>query len=52
MQGKWKTLEIANETSELVEGRGDSGYFRVWMDGAIVNQMEGLKAPLTPPASQ
>jgi hypothetical protein len=52
MQGKWKTLEIANETSELIEGRGDSGYFRVWTDGAIVNQIEGLKAPLTPPASR
>ena len=28
MQGKWKKLEIAKETPEAMEGRGDSGYFR------------------------
>ena len=33
MQGKWKKLEIAKEMPEMVEGHGDSGYFRVWMDG-------------------
>jgi len=43
MEGKWKTLEIANETPERMEGRGDSGYFRMWMDGATVNQIEGWK---------
>ncbi len=46
MQGKWKKLEIAKEMPELVEGRGDSGYFRVWMEGATVNQMEGWKTPI------
>jgi hypothetical protein len=46
MQGKWKKLEIAKETPEAVEGRGDSGYFRIWMDGLTVNQIEGWKAPL------
>ena len=50
MQGKWKKLEIASETPDWVEGRGDSGYFRVWIDGAIVNQIEGWKTPI-PPAS-
>jgi hypothetical protein len=50
MQGKWKKLEIANEAPDRMEGRGDSGYFRVWMDGANVNQIEGWKTPI-PPAS-
>jgi hypothetical protein len=46
MHGKWKKLEIASETPGSVEGRGDSGYFRVWVDGATVNQLEGWKSPV------
>jgi hypothetical protein len=46
MRGKWKKLEIASETPERVEGRGDSGYFRVWVDGVTVNQIEGWKTPV------
>jgi len=46
MQGKWKKLEIANETPDRLEGRGDSGYFRVWVDGVTVNQIEGWKTPV------
>ncbi len=46
MQGKWKKLEVAKQTPELVEGRGDSGYFRVWIDGDMVNQIEGWKTPV------
>jgi hypothetical protein len=46
MQGKWKKLEIANETPDRVEGRGDSGYFRVWVDGVTVKQIEGWKTPV------
>jgi hypothetical protein len=48
MQGKWKTLEIARETPELLEGHGDSGYFRVWMNGMTVRQIEGWKTPIPP----
>ncbi len=46
MQGKWKTLDITRETPEMLEGRGDSGYFRVWMEGERVNQIEGWKSPV------
>jgi hypothetical protein len=46
MQGKWKKLEITSETPAMVEGLGDSGYFRVWMDGDTVNQIEGWKTPV------
>jgi hypothetical protein len=48
LQGKWKKLEIANETPQAVEGHGDSGYFRVWMEGEVVNQIEGWKTPIQP----
>jgi hypothetical protein len=44
MRGKWKKLEITSETPDRVEGRGDSGYFRVWVDGVKVNQLEGWKS--------
>ncbi len=46
MRGKWKRMEITSETSDRVEGRGGSGYFRVWVDGDAVNQIEGLKTPV------
>jgi hypothetical protein len=46
MQGKWKKLEITSETPDRLEGRGDSGYFRVWLDGVTVNQIEGWKTPV------
>jgi hypothetical protein len=46
MHGKWKNLEIAKETREQVAGRGDSGYFRVWLEGVTVNQIEGWQTPL------
>jgi hypothetical protein len=46
MQGKWKKLEPATETPDSWAGRGDSGYFRVWITGETVNQIEGWKTPL------
>jgi hypothetical protein len=46
MRGKWKKLEITSEAPGRVEGRGDSGYFRVWVDGVKVNQIEGWKSPV------
>jgi hypothetical protein len=51
MQGKWKKTEIGKETPALVEGHGDSGYFRVWIEGETVNQIEGWKTPI-PSAAQ
>ncbi len=46
MRGKWKNVEFTSETSDRVEGRGGSGYFRVWVDGDTVNQIEGWKTPV------
>ncbi|HTB18847.1 MAG TPA: hypothetical protein VK708_12060 [Bryobacteraceae bacterium] len=46
MQGKWKKFDVANETPEQMAGQGDSGYFRVWLDGMTVNQIEGWKTPI------
>jgi len=42
MKGKWKVFEITAETASSMEGRGDSGPFRVWIEGASVNHLEGL----------
>ncbi|HTW63059.1 MAG TPA: hypothetical protein VME17_00525 [Bryobacteraceae bacterium] len=44
MQGKWKKFEVTAESADRIEGRGDSGNFRVWVDGATVNQIEGLRS--------
>ncbi len=46
LHGKWKTLEIESETATAITGRGDSGYFRVSMEGAVVSHLEGLQSPL------
>lgn len=48
MKGKWKKLEIASHTPEEMYGQGDSGYFRVWVEGTTVNQIEGWKTPIQP----
>ena len=46
LRGKWKTLEIESDTASELAGRGDPGYFRLWLEGATVNQIEGWKSPL------
>jgi hypothetical protein len=46
LSGKWKMLEITAETPSSLEGRGDSGYFRVWREGSRVSHLEGWKSPL------
>ncbi len=42
MQGKWKTVEWESDTASKLEGRGDSGRFRLWIEGNTVRQLEGL----------
>jgi hypothetical protein len=46
LRGKWKTLEIQSQTASRVEGRGDTGFFRVWIDADTVRHLEGWKSPL------
>ena len=46
LRGKSKTLEISSDTASSLEGRADSGYFRVWLAGATVSHLEGWKSPL------
>ena len=46
LEGKWKKLEIASQTTAEITGHGDSGYFRTWKDGANVYHLEGLKSPV------
>ncbi|HYL73114.1 MAG TPA: hypothetical protein VEU96_02860 [Bryobacteraceae bacterium] len=42
MQGKWKTIQWESDTASKLEGRGDSGRFRLWIEGNTVRQLEGL----------
>jgi hypothetical protein len=42
MQGKWNSVTWDVDTATKLEGRGDSGRFRLWLDGNTVNQLEGL----------
>jgi hypothetical protein len=46
MQGKWKKMDLGKDTVDVMEGHGDSGYFRVWIAGEVVNQIEGWKTPV------
>jgi hypothetical protein len=46
LRGKWKAVEIDSESSSELAGHGDSGHFRIWIDGATVNQIEGYKSSL------
>jgi hypothetical protein len=46
LTGKWKTTTIEPETDSTLEGHSEAGYFRVWIDGATVNHLEGWASPL------
>ena len=46
LKGKWKVIEVTSDAPSSVEGRGDSGYFRVWVSGATVNHIEGAESPV------
>ena len=45
-QGKWKKCEIESESATELTGSGDTGHFRIWIDGATVNQIEGWRSSL------
>jgi len=46
LHGKWKTVETESDTPSELAGHGDPGYFRIWLDGTTVNQIEGWKSRL------
>jgi hypothetical protein len=43
LKGKWKKLEIVNESGPLLAGFGDSGRFEVRFSGSTVQSIEGLR---------
>lgn len=45
---KWKHLEIQSETDTALFGRGDDGYFRLQLAGAVVSSIEGAANPVEP----
>ncbi len=42
LAGKWKSLAYVNESKDLLEGKGDDGSFRIWIDGSRVLGIEGM----------
>jgi len=46
LRGKWKELEIQSQNGSEIFGRGDNGYFRLWVEGKTVNHLEGWPTPL------
>ena len=46
LEKKWKQAEIERETESSLEGRGDSGYFRVTLERTTVSSIEGWPSPL------
>ena len=45
---KWKHFEIGSESDTALAGKGDDGYFRVELSGAIVTSIEGAEDPVDP----
>lgn len=43
LAGKWKKLEIAEDSPRNLAGRGDDGYFQVRWSGRVVTAVEGLE---------
>jgi hypothetical protein len=43
LHGKWKKIEVAKQSASEVTGSGDSGRFRVRLDGSKVLSLEGLR---------
>ena len=42
LSGKWKSLTYVNEKDDVLEGKGDDGMFRIWLDGTQVLGIEGM----------
>jgi len=41
--GKWNSVSYVNETDTLLEGKGDDGEFRLWLDETRVLGVEGMQ---------
>jgi hypothetical protein len=48
---KWKTMEVTSEREGFLAGRGDDGYFQVWLSGATVGSLQGMRSPGEAPRS-
>jgi hypothetical protein len=43
LKAKWKKMEVTAQSDGEVSGVGDSGRFRLWLDGMAVQSVEGLR---------
>ncbi|HLH00376.1 MAG TPA: hypothetical protein VKX49_28990 [Bryobacteraceae bacterium] len=46
LRGKNEGLDFNAQTASKLEGHSNTGYFRVWLDGATVKHLEGWRSPL------
>jgi hypothetical protein len=46
LEGKWKKLRVASESESVLTGEGDDGWFRVKVEGNIVQSSEGWPNPV------
>jgi hypothetical protein len=45
LKGKWKSMEVTEQSDKRLAGRGDDGDFLVGLDGARVWSLEGMRDP-------
>ena len=43
MKARWKRMQVERNEPERIEGLGDTGRFRLWLDGNTVQSIEGLR---------
>ncbi len=45
LMGKWKSVDVKSQSSDLFEGKSEDGYFKVIRDGIRVLSEEGFENP-------
>ena len=45
LRKKWKNMEVAVESDDMISGTGDDGHFVVKLNGNLVSSIEGLAGP-------
>jgi hypothetical protein len=44
MHKRWKKMHVDEKSDDEITGTGDTGMFRLWLTGATVQSLEGLRA--------
>jgi len=43
MKARWKKMEVDRQLKDEIDGVGDSGRFRLWLNGDVLESIEGLR---------